>query len=247
MFGRAANSATASFEEMTEPRVATRPSSFTQQLQSHVVEMSQPAQFDDVDDKAEPDRQQNLAASSSSLSSMRQDPLHGGGLAADDDRGLASIADEPRPDDVTPIPPTSSPPVTDLSRLVPSLASQTRPDPSAVIVISPLRSLLGGDDPADGRRSAATVRDDDDDDGGTCRQPLSSGWATALAAATIAGKAAAATATKRRPNTGKSAGASFNIRASRSLFCLTTSNPIRKLSISVVEWKYPLRSQLLLL
>lgn len=189
------------------------------------------------------DRRPTPSASSSSSSSAPRDPLHAS-LTVDDDRRATSIADvsvtlDPRPDDVSPIPLTSSPLVDDLCGLPPS-SPQKQDDPSSLVVISPLRSLLSGTAAAAEQKSPATLRTGDgNDDSAACRQPLSSGWATALAAATIAGKAAAASATKRRPNAAKQGGASFNIRASRSLFCLTTSNPIRKLSISVVEWKYP--------
>lgn len=92
-------------------------------------------------------------------------------------------------------------------------------------------------------------------------RPLSCGWATALAAASIANSAnkmgaasgssgpassllppsrgGAATTLKRRQNFGPG-GANVNNRTTaRSLLCLSVSNPIRKLSISVVEWKYP--------
>ena len=267
-----------------EPRTAAaaRPSSFTQQLQSHVVDVSPSANFDyvrsDVDDAA-PGRRQTPSASSSSWSSTLHlaSPDHPRtGFTGNDDRCAASsdvgvAVDDAQPYNVAPIPPTSSLPVAEHCQFLPP-----QPQPSAMVVVSPLLggdgtaadrksavALRGGigddtatdrkspvalrsgacDDTAADRKSAVTLRSGaGDDDGPASRQPLSSGWATALAAATIAGKAAAATATKRRPNTAKSGGASFNIRASRSLFCLTTSNPIRKLSISVVEWKYPLRS-----
>jgi len=237
-----------------EPRAAARPSSFTQELQPYRVPVPKSAQFENVDDTA-PDRRQTLSASSSSSSSSSalhaasRDPLCAG-LPADDDQCALSNADvsvalDAAPNDVTPMQSPSSQPPADFSRL-PLLQPETQHDPTNVIVVSPLASLFRGDDTAAGTKSAATLRSEEgDDDGATCRQPLSSGWATALAAATIAGKAAAASsATKRRPNNAKSGGASFNIRASRSLFCLTMSNPIRKLSISVVEWKYPYSSGL---
>jgi hypothetical protein len=92
-----------------------------------------------------------------------------------------------------------------------------------------------------------------------CDKPLSSGWATALAAASIANSArtagvssvaaavkiggssgvSMATVAKRRANTGSGASNANSRTSARSLFCLSVSNPLRKLSISIVEWKYP--------
>jgi len=66
-------------------------------------------------------------------------------------------------------------------------------------------------------------------------KPLSSGWAAALAAASAAGSVRAAA--KRRTNVGRSN--VFVPPPTRSLLCLSLTNPIRKLTISVVEWKYP--------
>lgn len=239
----AVNNTTASCDEVMESRAAAaaRPSSFIQQLQSHVVDFDY--NCSNVDDHA-PDRQQTVSASSSSSSSPSLNPQPVSFEVDDERRAAASSTgvNVARSDDVTPMPPTSSLPVADLCRL-PLLPSETQHDPTAVVVVSPLASLFNGDEGTAGTKSAATLQTrDGDDDYAACRRPLSSGWATALAAASIAGKAAAASTTKRRPNAAKSGGASFNIRASRSLFCLTVSNPIRKLSISVVEWKYPLHS-----
>jgi len=67
-------------------------------------------------------------------------------------------------------------------------------------------------------------------------KPLSSGWAAALAAASAAGSIRAAA--KRRTNVGRAN--AFVPPPTRSLFCLSLTNPLRKLTISVVEWKYPL-------
>ena len=250
----------ASRDEATPPRAASRPSSFTQLLQSHVVDVAQSSQLvdicgDDVDDSAPDARPTRIADASEAMSSGLHLTSSGhsqnaGGVSVDDDRCVAAsspvadvsdVAPDARSADVTPtLPPTSSsPPGADVAG---RLAPQTQHDPTSALV-SPLSSLLSGEDTEAGRKSTATLRSGDGDDDG--RRPLSSGWATALAAASIAGKVAAASATKRRPNAAKPGGASSNIRASRSLYCLTTSNPIRKLSISVVEWKYPLRSPLL--
>jgi len=71
-------------------------------------------------------------------------------------------------------------------------------------------------------------------------RPLSSGWAAALAAASAAGSIRAAA--KRRTNVGRSN--TFVPPPTRSLLCLSLTNPLRKLTISIVEWKYPLRRQL---
>jgi hypothetical protein len=67
-------------------------------------------------------------------------------------------------------------------------------------------------------------------------KPLSSAWNTALAAtgATMEGK--------RRPPARKPHNANIIPRPPRALFCLTLRNPIRKLCISIVEWKYPFAS-----
>jgi len=70
------------------------------------------------------------------------------------------------------------------------------------------------------------------------RPPISDGWATALAAAGVtAGDAAA----KRKVNSRKPTVA-LNPRPPRALFCLTLKNPVRKLFIDIVEWKYPFDS-----
>jgi len=66
-------------------------------------------------------------------------------------------------------------------------------------------------------------------------KPLSSGWAAALAAASAAGSIRAAA--KRRTNVGRAN--TFVPPPTRSLFCLSLTNPLRKLTISIVEWKYP--------
>lgn len=62
-------------------------------------------------------------------------------------------------------------------------------------------------------------------------KPLSSAWATALAATTVTNM------TRKRVNIRKQA--QQNIRPARSMFCLTLKNPLRKLCIRIVEWKYP--------
>jgi len=260
---------------------AARPSSFVQQLQSCVVDVSSSQLF--TDDVERPAIISPPSSSTSSLHRTSRDPLrnsldagrHTGRCVTLDVTGdvtddvtlitsaspaaeylgrfspssstSAAARDPLRPSvalddfdvtgDVTDdVMPASSPPVADdPGQLPPSPTPPSPPESSAAatFIVPALSSLLGVADRKSADHDAADV---------ACRRPLSSGWATALAAATIAGKAAAATAIKRRPNAGKPGGAAFNIRASRSLFCLTTSNPIRKLSISVVEWKYPLHS-----
>jgi len=68
------------------------------------------------------------------------------------------------------------------------------------------------------------------------RQPISDGWATALAAAGVTtGDSAAA---RRKANARKPT-VNVNPRPPRALFCLTLKNPVRKLFIDIVEWKYP--------
>lgn len=68
------------------------------------------------------------------------------------------------------------------------------------------------------------------------RPPISDGWATALAAAGVtAGDSAAA----RRKAMARKPTVNVNPRPPRALFCLTLKNPVRKLFIDIVEWKYP--------
>jgi hypothetical protein len=64
---------------------------------------------------------------------------------------------------------------------------------------------------------------------------LSTGWNTALAAA-----AGAAAMQRKRANMRKQQ--NQNVRPARALFCLTLKNPIRKVCIKIVEWKYPFSS-----
>ena len=68
-------------------------------------------------------------------------------------------------------------------------------------------------------------------------KPLSSAWNTALAATGVATTMSAAA--KRRTNMRKP-NANVNPRPPRALFCLTLKNPLRKLCIKIIEWKYPL-------
>lgn len=65
---------------------------------------------------------------------------------------------------------------------------------------------------------------------------ISQNWSTALAAAGVAGTMNAAT--KRRTNPRKPP-PNANPRPPRALFCMNLKNPVRKLCISIVEWKYP--------
>lgn len=62
-------------------------------------------------------------------------------------------------------------------------------------------------------------------------KPLSPGWSAAIAAAQ-----GAANMTRKRQNRKQQ---NQNVRPVRALFCLTLQNPLRKLCIRVVEWKYP--------
>ena len=71
-------------------------------------------------------------------------------------------------------------------------------------------------------------------------KPLSSAWNTALAATgAVATMTAAAQAAKRRTAARKNNNANTNPRPMRAVFCLGLQNPVRKLCIKVVEWKYP--------
>ncbi|KAH7974410.1 hypothetical protein HPB49_015093 [Dermacentor silvarum] len=96
---------------------------------------------------------------------------------------------------------------------------------------------------------------------GSAGRPLSSAWHTALGAADAmntlssqhsGGGGGAAAAASAGPAGGASGGASSRERRRaprkgpklverplRALFCLGLGNPLRKLCISVVEWKYP--------
>lgn len=67
------------------------------------------------------------------------------------------------------------------------------------------------------------------------RPPISDGWATALAAAGVTGGDSAAA--RRKANARKPT-VNLNPRPPRALFCLTLKNPVRKLFIDIVEWKY---------
>ena len=58
-------------------------------------------------------------------------------------------------------------------------------------------------------------------------QPLSNAWVQALAAASM---------NRKR---GKKLHIGAPTRPPRSLFCLTLDNPMRRMCISIVEWKYP--------
>jgi len=227
-------------EALIESTAPEKPSSFIHQLQSRVDDISQSPKLtdtcNDVNNSTAYGCPQtvNVTASPSSPAFSRDpippqcwDTTNAGPLQC------ALIAVNACHAGETPIPPTSSSTAVDFRRL-PLLQPQTQRDPTAVVVVPPLPSLFGNVD------IDTDAKLDVGDDGCAFRRPLSSSWATALAAASIAGKAAAAGAVKRRPNSTKSGGASVNIRALRSLFCLTTSNPIRKHCINVVEWKYPL-------
>ncbi|XP_038067562.1 voltage-dependent L-type calcium channel subunit alpha-1C-like [Patiria miniata] len=65
--------------------------------------------------------------------------------------------------------------------------------------------------------------------------PLSSAWKTTLAATTTV------STMSRRRNTynKKKQHSGTSLRPPRALFCLTLDNPVRRMCISIVEWKYP--------
>ena len=67
-------------------------------------------------------------------------------------------------------------------------------------------------------------------------QKISAAWSTTLAAAGVAGTMTAAA--KKRQNRNKAA-QNANPRPPRALFCLSLKNPIRKICIQTVEWRYP--------
>ena len=67
-------------------------------------------------------------------------------------------------------------------------------------------------------------------------KPLSSAWAAALGAAT-ANVGNTNTMTRKRAPPRKQQ--NQNVRPARALFWLTLENPIRKLCIRIVEWRYP--------
>jgi len=75
------------------------------------------------------------------------------------------------------------------------------------------------------------------------RPAISDGWATALAAAgvTAGGAGGDAAAAARRRAAARKPTVTVNPRPPRALFCLTLKNPVRKLFIDIVEWKYPFR------
>ncbi|XP_033643302.1 voltage-dependent L-type calcium channel subunit alpha-1C-like [Asterias rubens] len=67
------------------------------------------------------------------------------------------------------------------------------------------------------------------------KAPLSSAWKTTLAATTTV------STMNRRRNTynKKKQHSGTSLRPPRALFCLTLDNPVRRMCISFVEWKYP--------
>ena len=72
------------------------------------------------------------------------------------------------------------------------------------------------------------------------RPPISDGWATALAAAGVTSVGGDSAAAARRKANARKPTVNINPRPPRALFCLTLKNPVRKLFIDIVEWKYPL-------
>ncbi|XP_039297420.1 voltage-dependent L-type calcium channel subunit alpha-1D-like [Nilaparvata lugens] len=82
----------------------------------------------------------------------------------------------------------------------------------------------------------------------TGTKPLSTAWQTALSATamSVAAAAAATAATNQTAATPVAARRPVRRatkpqadRPQRALLCLTLKNPLRKLCIDVVEWKYP--------
>ncbi|XP_071491390.1 uncharacterized protein [Diadema antillarum] len=64
-------------------------------------------------------------------------------------------------------------------------------------------------------------------------QPLSNAWMQALAAANTVNSMKRNAYGKKKQHIGVPS------RPPRSLFCLTLDNPVRRMCISIVEWKYP--------
>ncbi|XP_030853945.1 voltage-dependent L-type calcium channel subunit alpha-1D-like [Strongylocentrotus purpuratus] len=73
-----------------------------------------------------------------------------------------------------------------------------------------------------------------DQDGAVAKQPLSNAWVQALAAANTANSMKYG---KKKQHIGAPT------RPPRSLFCLTLDNPMRRMCISIVEWKYPFQKR----
>lgn len=92
---------------------------------------------------------------------------------------------------------------------------------------------LSGPDIGNGARTTSTVGyPDGQQTGGQTQDGLGSSKAAAAAASTTA----AAAAPKRPVRRG---GKPAPDRPVRALFCLPLKNPVRKMCIDVVEWKYP--------
>ncbi|KAK3102267.1 hypothetical protein FSP39_010075 [Pinctada imbricata] len=118
----------------------------------------------------------------------------------------------------TPQSPTQSPPAGDHTSSPGGTATTTVPNAEALLYSKP----------PPGSSVTIPLRTTDSNQS----KPLSSAWNAALGAAT-----SAATMTRKRANARKLQ--NQNVRPQRALFCLTLQNPIRKLCIRVVEWRYP--------
>lgn len=90
--------------------------------------------------------------------------------------------------------------------------------------------------------AAATTRRPGEEDGPE-EVPPPAPPTVATAAAAAAAAAAATTVPRKRPPSRPNRAANVNPRPPRALYCLTLENPIRKLCINIVEWKYPFASR----
>lgn len=84
--------------------------------------------------------------------------------------------------------------------------------------------------------AAATTRRPGEEEGPEEPPPPPPAGAGAVVAAAAA---SAAAVPRKRPPTRPNRAANVNPRPPRALYCLTLENPIRKLCINIVEWKYP--------
>ncbi|KAK6175062.1 hypothetical protein SNE40_013600 [Patella caerulea] len=104
---------------------------------------------------------------------------------------------------------------TDQSPTRPASETQKEPGPAQ----QPSSQTEGGEPTEEGAPS-------------TDKPQISNAWSTALVAA-----AAGANMTRKRAQVRKQQ--NLNVRPARALFFLTLKNPLRKLCIKVVEWRYP--------
>ena len=97
----------------------------------------------------------------------------------------------------------------------------------------PAAKEVGGAGDLDDQRSVTPSKQQQQGEGGEEEKPLSSAWQTALGATSAMDKEKQERkrVVRKPPKVVE--------RPLRALFCLTLKNPIRKLCIDIVEWKYP--------